>query len=148
MTMILRRLCLCLVATLPLALQSQTAETITLDNTDAIFEGNWTQASSSNDRHGKDYKFSSTVIADSPTSSATYTPNFKSAGKYHVEIMYPQGQNRSVMAKWFIKFDGASETVTVNQQMNGGVWTRIATAKPFAAGTSGSVQVQNNTGVI
>ena len=41
---------------------------------------------------------------------------------------------------------GGSTNVAVDQTVNGGGWRIIATARPFAAGTNGFVQLSNDTG--
>jgi hypothetical protein len=46
------------------------------------------------DRYGDDYLYAF-AVTNTATSKATYRPNIKTAGKYHVDITYPKGQNRS-----------------------------------------------------
>src|SRR5687767_1042022 len=107
MKRMIRPMLFCLVAGLPHWLSAQTAPaTIIIDNADAVFTGNWTTAFSSPDRYDKDYKFSSTATGSEPSATATYTPTIKTAGKYSVDIWYPQGQNRATNAPWIIAYDG------------------------------------------
>jgi uncharacterized repeat protein (TIGR02543 family) len=117
---------------------------IILDNGQAAFEGIWSNNTSSVDRYGDDYLYAF-AVTNAPTSKATYRPNIKIAGKYHVDITYPKGQNRSTNAPWTIVCKGGRFTAKVNQTEKGGQWMRIGTALDFDAGTNGFVQLVNST---
>lgn len=117
---------------------------LALDNTNAEvnFTGSWTASASSADKYKADYRFASATAG--ATATATYRPNFPNAGLYDVFLWYPQGSNRATNAPWTISFFGGSTNVLVNQQTNGGGWQRLASARPFSAGTNGFVQLANN----
>jgi uncharacterized repeat protein (TIGR02543 family) len=128
---------------IPGLILAQPAGTITIDNGEASFEGSWMAADKkvgSKDRHGDDYKFSSTN--DRGTSKATYRFKIPSPGKYNIEIIYGTGANRSQKAQWQITHEGGTKTVEVNQQADGGKWNVIAMDVPFSAGDY-SVQLNN-----
>lgn len=116
---------------------------IVLDNGEAAFEGVWSNAFSAPDRYGTNY-FYAFAVMDNGTSKGTYRPNITVPGKYHVEISYPQGQNRTTNASWTISCKSGTFTAKVNQRTDGGVWVRIGSALEFAAGTNGFVQLINN----
>jgi len=72
------------------------------------------------------------------TETATWTPDITTAGEYDVYAMWCAYSNRASDAPYTIYYDGGSETVDVNQQINGGQWNYLGTYT-FAAGTSGSI---------
>ncbi len=115
---------------------------LVLDNTnaEASYTGAWSLGNSAG-RYLADYQFAS--CAASVTATATYRPNFPNAGLYDVYLWYSPGGNRATNAPWTISFFGGSTNVLVNQQVNGGSWFQIATARPFSAGTNGFVSVNN-----
>ncbi|MDB6027799.1 MAG: glycoside hydrolase family 5, partial [Verrucomicrobiales bacterium] len=117
---------------------------IIVDNPRAIYTGSWTlNATFSTDKYLTNYSFS-TSVSGSATASATFTPNLAVPGKYDVYVWYPQGTNRCTNTPYFISYNGGSQTVRVNQQINGGGWRLIASAVPFASGTTGFVRVSND----
>jgi len=119
---------------------------IILDNTNAAvtFVGEWQAGTASADKYGDDYRFASTAAGGQ--SNVIYRPYICAAGYYDVFIWYPAGLNRATNAPWSVVYDGGSVNVPVNQQVNGGTWVSLGTALPFAQGTSGYVQVSNDTG--
>ena len=127
-----------------LSITTKPATEYIVDNTDAVFTGSWVTGSSSSDRYGADYRYSTTQASE--TATARWTPTIQAAGNYDVYVWYPQGSNRSAQAPYTVAWNGGSTTVNVNQTSGGGVWNLIASGKPFAAGTSGYVQLGNGTG--
>ena len=117
-----------------------TAGEIILDNSSAALAGGWTVGTSSVDKYGSDYVF---ATAGAPAATATYTPDIVTSGRYDVHVWYPQGGNRSTNSPFFIAFNGGTVTGAVNQTAGGGAWRLVATNKPFARGTSGYFQWQN-----
>jgi len=116
-----------------------------LDNAQALYTGIWTLGTTAAGRYGADYRYIFTT--DGPaTATATYRPVIDVAGSYDVFIWYPQGSNRATNAPWVVSYPGGSVTSLVNQTTGGGGWLQIAGGKYFAAGTSGYVQLANNTG--
>jgi len=115
-----------------------------IDNPLATFTGTWFTGTSSVDKWGTDYRYISTQSSE--TGTATWTPNLDTAGNYDVYCWYPQGSNRTTAAPYTVYWDGGSQTVTMNQQANGGVWNLLVAGKPFLAGTGGYVKLGNATG--
>lgn len=118
---------------------------IIIDNSDssATFVGSWQTGTSSTDKFGANYHFASTALGG--TSNVTYRPLIATAGNYDVFIWYPQGSNRATNCPWTVVYDGGSTNVAVNQISNGGKWVLIASAKPFAVGLGGYVQLSNDS---
>ncbi len=113
---------------------------IIIDNPDpdVTFSGVW-QTGTGNGKFGADYRFASTTSGG--IFNVVYRPNIAVAGNYDVYIWYPQGSNRANNAPWTVSYYGGSVTVPVNQQINGGQWFLISSAKPFLNGTDGYVQL-------
>lgn len=117
-----------------------------LDNTngEVAYAGAWQTGTASTDKYLSDYRFASTVAGG--TDSVTYRPQIPSVGYYDVFVWYPQGSNRATNSPWTISSWGGSTNIIVDQTINGGGWRKIATARPFAAGTNGFVRLSNDTG--
>ncbi len=117
---------------------------IIVDNPAASYTGGfWTfNATSSVDKYFTTYSYA--FASNSATATATFTPNIPVPGKYDVYTWYPQGGNRCTNAPYFISYSGGSQTVRVNQQVNGGGWRLIASGLPFATGTTGFVRISND----
>jgi hypothetical protein len=122
-----------------------TAELI-LDNPDATFTGVWTTATSAPDKFGSYYQYASTVIGLPNLAEAVYRPNILTPGKYDVAVWYPTGTNRSTQVPVLVSGSGDSVNVSLDQTTGGGAWRTIATGVDFAAGTSGFVDIKNNSG--
>jgi len=118
-----------------------------IDNRDlnCSLRGGWQRPASDawGNPHKNDYLYA-TVTPGSPTREAVYHPFIRSSDKYTVEIWYPSGSNRSTNSPWTISFDGGSTNVSVNQQIYGAQWVRIASGLPFAQGTNGQVRLSNS----
>ncbi len=110
---------------------------IIIDNPAATTVGSWTTASSSTDRFGADYKFKSKGTG---TAFLQFTPNIPVNGNYQVFEWHAQGSNRPTNAPVVVTSVGGTQTVSVNQQINGGKWVYVGTFN-FLAGTSGNVKV-------
>jgi hypothetical protein len=112
---------------------------IIIDNTEAIFSGNWTTGSSSPDKFGADYRFKGQGTG---ASYAEYIPNIPRSGTYQVYVWHPQGSNRTLGAPFVVKGSGGSiSTVLVNQQVNGGGWRLLGEFKFLAGPDSSSVKI-------
>lgn len=108
-----------------------------IDNTAAVLTGPFSTGTSAADKFGADYYFRS---QGNGSNYATFTPTLAVAGSYAVYEWHPQGANRTIGAPHVITFDGGSDTVAVNQQVNGGGWNLVGTFN-FASGSSGSVTI-------
>jgi hypothetical protein len=71
--------------------------------------------------------------------TATWTPDL-AADTYSVYARWKASPNRATNATYTIYYDGGSDTVEVNQQINDDQWNLLGTY-PFAAGTSGYVEL-------
>ena len=67
-------------------------------------------------------------------------PNIQTAGFYEVYEWHPQGSNRTTNAPHVITYNGGTQTLYVNQKVNGGNWNYLGTFS-FAAGTAGNVRI-------
>jgi hypothetical protein len=116
---------------------------IVLDNTNSAvnFSGSWSTASSAAGHFGPDYRFA--TASATATATAIFTPTFPNSGLYDLFVWYPASSNRATNAAWTISFFGGSTNVLVNQQINGGGWFQLASARPFEAGTNGFVSLSN-----
>ncbi len=119
---------------------------IIMDNTSATYAGSWFTGTAATNKYGADYRYITTQATE--TGTATWTPTIDVAGYYNVYCWYPHGGNRSAIAPYTIQWDGSSQTVAVNQQINGGVWVALVSAKRFQAGTAGYARVGNGTGEV
>jgi hypothetical protein len=77
------------------------------------------------------------------SNTATWTPDVDEAGEYRVYAWWNSYTNRATDAPYTINYDGGSDTIDVDQQVNGGQWNLLGTY-PFAAGTSGYVVLSDN----
>ena len=107
---------------------------VILDNAQAGFtaSANWSTGTSSTDKYGANYRFRSTqAISD----AATWAVTLPAAGSYQVYAWWPQGTNRSLTAPYIVYYSGGSQTINVNQQINGGKWN-LLTTQSMAAGSN------------
>ncbi len=81
------------------------------------------------------------------TKSVIYTPNLPEPGDYSVYARYP---DVSSLYYWYcnnvpidIVYPGGTNTVSLNQQVNGGLWNSLGTFT-FAAGTNGHVRIRTD----
>ena len=111
-----------------------------IDNPQATLVGSWLTGTTSADKYGADYNYTSGAVQGK---SATWTPNIARAGNYKVYVWYPAGSNRYTASPYTVYYSGGSQLYTVNQTTGGGQWNLLGT-HPFAAGTSGRVTLTNN----
>jgi Purple acid Phosphatase, N-terminal domain len=110
---------------------------IIIDNASATVVGTWSTGTSATDKFATDYRFKS---AGTGAAYLQYTPNIATAGSYQVYEWHSAGSNRSTNAPYVITFDGGSQTVGINERVNGGTWNYVGTYN-FAAGTSGNIKI-------
>lgn len=116
---------------------SGSAPEIIVDNTAAVVAGSWSAGTSSTDKYGADYRYKSQGTG---AAYLAYTPNIQTAGFYEVYEWHPQGSNRTTNAPHVITYNGGTQTLYVNQKVNGGNWNYLGTFS-FAAGTAGNVRI-------
>lgn len=103
-----------------------TAPQIIVDNSSSGFTAstNWATGTAATNKYGNDYRYHTTQkISD----AATWTANLSAAGSYQVSAWWAHGSNRSAAAPYIVYHSTGSTTVTVNQQLNGGVWNLLGT---------------------
>lgn len=120
------------------------AVTVTIDDGEAGYSksGSWTTSTGAGTEPiNGDYDWLSTVTG-SETGWAKWTPTLLKSGSYKVYVRYKQGTNRANDAPYTVYYNGGSQTVDVNQQINGGTWVLLGTYN-FNYGTSGYVKLAN-----
>jgi hypothetical protein len=115
---------------------------IIVDNSDATgvqLTGAWTSSNSTPGFWGTNYLHDSAI--DKGTKSARFTPNLPTLGEYDVYLRWPAHSNRSTNIPVDVISATGTQTFTVNQTINGGIWHPLGRAQ-FNAGTSGSVLIR------
>jgi hypothetical protein len=123
----------------PTPVPSSSGGTI-VDNISAIVVGSWDSASSALGHYGNDYRYTS---PGSGSSYVQYVANVSNTGQYDVYEWHSQGTNRTTAAKHVVTYSGGSQTISVNQQNNGGKWNLLG-RYTFAQGNSGNVKITNS----
>jgi hypothetical protein len=113
-------------------------EPVIVDNVDASFVCSWTYVSGKGYDNSQHYR-----TAGNGSCTATWIPDIPQAGNYNVYAWWTSYYNRATNAPYTINHSGGSETVRVDQTVNGGQWRLLGTY-PFAAGTSGSVVLSDD----
>ena len=108
-----------------------------IDNKSAVVVGTWSTGTASTDKYGTDYRF---IGQGTGANSLKFTPWIATAGTYQVYEWHTQGANRTTNAPYVINYNGGSQTVSVNQEVNGGAWNLLGTFN-FASGKVGSIQI-------
>lgn len=126
---------------------------IIVDNLDpgfSIIAGPWTVASlASTSKYGPDYIYVTGVTNTNEagaTRRARWTPNVPVSGLYDVFIWYASGANRTNNAFWKINHLGGFTDLRVNQKVGGNGWSLLSANVPFQQGTSGYIDLANNSG--
>lgn len=125
---------------------------IIVDNSDAgfsILQGSWTSGAIST-RIGPDYLYAAgtgSQLESSVSARCRWTPTVAIPGYYDVFAYIQRGTNRSLEAPYTISYSGGTRKSYSSHYLAsaGSVWHAIAGALPFAAGTSGYVELANNT---
>lgn len=105
-----------------------------------VTKGTWNQ-SAAVDEYG-----SNSITSMNVGDSATWTPTLPTSGKYAVYAWWSDKKadgtlySRDSAAAYSINYSGGSQSVTVDQNVNGGQWNLLGTYN-FAAGSSGFVSV-------
>ena len=127
---------------------------VIVDNTNATYKGYWNSSTYSPDYYGTNYQYQlkmrnkipalnfSYLINDVDIATATWSAP---EGSYYVYAWWSAYTNRATNAKYNINHTGGTDTLTVNQQINGGKWNQLGTARyDFVSGNS---VVLSNDGV-
>lgn len=120
------------------------------DSPGVTYSGSWADSASSV-RYDEDYgavadavgyRFAN--ISSTETATATYTPNIPAAGFYPVYTWVLDGANRTNQLYRITDSDGGVTEIRVDHRMVGKGWVYLGTYH-FDAGTSGSVQISNQS---
>lgn len=119
-----------------------------VDNVDAETEGSWMRSTTANEYYFDNY-VTARPIAGEPTSRLRWRPALTENGNYNVYVKLPVGGiSNATDAVFTVYYDGGSKAYTLNQKTTNGQWILLG-KHPFAAGTSGYVEVTNRaTGVV
>src|SRR4029453_13355149 len=119
-------------ATATITLRDDDNPPLVIDDSAATYVGSWTLATTVPGYYGSGYQHDGNVSKGSK--SATFRPNLATAGNYNVYIRYPARADRANNVPVDVVHEGATSTVTVNQQILGGQWNLLGTYR-FAAGS-------------
>jgi len=118
---------------------SPTASYPIVDNPDADFFGEWYEPASADDKYGADVYYS---VKGTGADTATWTVDVPTTGTYSVYAWWCQGTNRATNAPYTINHAGGADTVTVSQEIKGGMWNWLGTYT-FNAGNNTVVASDN-----
>lgn len=116
------------------------APSLIVDNSSAVASGAWTNSAATQDFYGSDYLHDGD--AGKGTKSVTFAPQIPAAGKYPVYLRWTADANRASNVPVTITHSGGTSAVTVNQQLNNGVWMLLGIFD-FVAGNSGNIRIDN-----
>ncbi len=117
---------------------------VIVDNGDpgTAFTGTWGGTTVAG-YYGTTPVYAAPVAGPTPTATYTFTPDLPARGNYDVYLHWTEHPNRATNTPVDLEFPDGSRTVTVNQQVNGGVWNYIGTLAA-ESGTNASVVIRNN----
>jgi hypothetical protein len=113
---------------------------IILDNSSATYAGTWPLVTGNVCAYQEDFQWNE---AGTGTDTATWTPYVPVADNYKVYVRWVDHSNRATDAPYTINYDGGSETIYVDQRVDGCDWYLLGTY-PFAVGTSGSIVLSDD----
>lgn len=113
---------------------------IVIDNPAANRVGSWILAGSATEKFGADYHYKSPGTG---SGYAEFRPTIETAGNYDVYEWHSGGANRAADAPITVSYNGGSQTVPMNQQVNGGSW-RLVGRYNFSVGTTGTIRIADN----
>ena len=111
-------------------------------NTNVSFTGTWT-ASGIAGSHGNASLFTAQVSGATPTATYTFTPTIPARGLYDVYLRWTADPNRATNTPIDLMLADDTRTFSVNQEINGGQWNRVATVA-CEAGAAMSVVIRND----
>jgi hypothetical protein len=109
-----------------LVTQTSTWETIIDNETGGRFTASsrWDTSSFSSQRRGASYRFTTPAAVSDP---AWYKANIPAAGNYQIYAWYPANSGYNSSTPYIIVTTSGNQTVSVNQQINGGQWVSLGT---------------------
>ncbi|MEO0055541.1 MAG: hypothetical protein RLZZ50_1488, partial [Verrucomicrobiota bacterium] len=93
--------------------------------------------------YGGSAVYAANVTGATPTASYTYTPTLPARGNYDVYLRWSTYPSRATNTPVDIIFPDGQRTVTVNQEINGGVWNLVTNVSADAGATT-RVVIRNN----
>jgi|GEM_PF-67803 len=128
---------------LPDSVSDLTALQITMDNSDpgVTLTGNWLSSAAVGGYYGDNYLHDNNT--NKGASSVTFTPDLPEANTYAIYLRWAANANRSSNVPVDIVSGGFSETVYVNQQVDGGKWVKLLTTD-LPAGSDTHVIIRND----
>jgi len=124
-----------------------TSSSIIMGTTDASYSGlGWLTSGAANGIFGYNYRFVPGVRGGE-TAATAYMPNILVPGLYDVSIWYPDNVG-TFSSNTPMVINGATNALVlnVNQTINGGSWQPLARGMFFAAGITGNLTINNNSG--
>ena len=104
--------------------------------------GSWA-ASTVEGFYGTGALFAGPVAGSTPTATYTFTPTLPARGNYDVYMRWTTNVNRATNTPVDLVFPEGIRSVTVNQELNNGVWMLLSNITA-EAGTTASVTIRNN----
>jgi hyaluronate lyase len=84
------------------------------------------------------------ILKGGGSNTVRWTPDLALSGTYKVSAWWHANSNRVTDAEFTIVYNGGTDVVDENQEINGGQWVRLG-FYPFAAGTSGYVELSDDS---
>lgn len=120
------------------------SDDIILDNTDTlkgvVISGEWISSENASEHWGTNYLHDNNLGKGSK--SVRYSPAIPAPDNYEIFIRWISDANRAGNVPVRITFNGGVKDTVVNQQVSGSEWILLGRYN-FAAGTSGSVLIEN-----
>ncbi len=130
-------------------IRDDAAVTITADNDDGsdVFSesgSNWSWSGAAGKYDGN-ARYNNRSLSGGETRTAKWQFEIPSAFDYRVYAWWPQYNNADQQARYTIFYNGLSDTVTVNQRLNGGQWNYLGTY-PFTVQSTATntIEVRNS----
>ena len=95
---------------------------ITIDNSGGVAQGTWPTSTSVSGFEGSEYQYHA-----AGSGADTFTWPLNATGTYEVYANWTAHANRASDAQYTIHHSGGSDSVSVNQQQNGGQWNLLGT---------------------
>lgn len=118
--------------------------TVTVDNTTTgrfTASANWSTSAYSSQRFGTDYRFATPTPA---SDAAWFGADLPETGSYEVSVWYPADPGYNDSTPYVVATTSGSQTVKVNQRLNGGRWVSLGVFT-LAAGSGNKVGVSRWT---
>ncbi|WP_353568723.1 family 78 glycoside hydrolase catalytic domain [Haloferula sargassicola] len=111
------------------------------DDPGAAFTGDWTRATGTeaDQRYGFSFRY---APSGDGSMTAKFRPVLPESGNYRVYALWTTHANRATNTPVTIRHAGGETVITVNQELNGGVWNELGTFE-FNADNPGFVEITN-----